>query len=75
MFVASQRGALDAEAAARGTSVYLADERLDMLPPELSADKCSLLADCDRPAVSVIWTLDSGDLSVHDLWFGRTIIR
>ena len=70
-----QGGALDGEAAARGTSVYLADERLDMLPGELSADKCSLVGGEDRPAVSVIWTLAPGDLSVSNLWFGRTLIR
>ncbi len=55
--------------------MYLADERLDMLPAELSADKCSLVGGEDRPAVSVVWTLAPMDLSVRDLWFGRTLIR
>lgn len=55
--------------------MYLADERLDMLPAELSADKCSLLGGQDRPAVSVLWTLSPGHYSVRHLWFGRTLIR
>jgi len=71
----NQGGALDREAALRSTSVYLADERIDMLPPELSADLCSLLEGCDRPTVSVIWTLAAHDLHLIDLWFGRTVIR
>lgn len=38
-----QGGALDREARARGTTVYLTDERLDMLPERLSAGLASLL--------------------------------
>lgn len=41
-----QGGALDREAAARGTTVYLTDERLDMLPERLSAGLASLLQVC-----------------------------
>jgi exosome complex exonuclease DIS3/RRP44 len=70
-----QGGALDREAAARGTTVYLTDERLDMLPERLSAGLASLLQGRDRPAVSVVWTLRGGDGGVEDVWFGRTIIR
>ena len=65
---------LDAESAARGTTVYLVDRRLDMLPALLSEHLCSLRQGQDRLAVSVLWTLDS-DLKVQDTWFGRTIIR
>ena len=75
VFYSPQGGALDAEAAARGTTVYLVDERLDMLPERLSADLCSLLGGVDRPAVSVLWTLGADDFDVQDVWFGRTIIR
>ena len=45
-------GALDAEARERGTTVYLVDERVDMLPDVLSANLCSLLAERERLAVS-----------------------
>ncbi|GAB5353842.1 hypothetical protein AAMO2058_000068700 [Amorphochlora amoebiformis] len=48
---------LDVEARERGTSVYLVDRRLDMLPSVLSADLCSLRGGTDRLAVSVLWTL------------------
>ena len=47
--------ALDAAAAARGTTVYLVDRRFDMLPSLLSADLCSLRQGVERLAVSVLW--------------------
>ncbi|EGD74365.1 hypothetical protein PTSG_06376 [Salpingoeca rosetta] len=64
----------DAEARARGTTVYLVNGRHDMLPVVLSADLCSLLADQDRYAMSVFWELDS-ERNVVSTWFGRTVIR
>jgi hypothetical protein len=65
---------LDGEARTRGTTVYLVDRRLDMLPGALSEDAASLLAGVDRLAVSVLWRL-SADLAVKSVWFGRTVIR
>ncbi|KAI9270522.1 hypothetical protein BDA99DRAFT_502004 [Phascolomyces articulosus] len=65
----------DLEARARGTTVYLADRRFDMLPSVLSERVCSLRGDVDRYAVSVLWTLDSKTFQVLDTWFGRTLIR
>lgn len=50
--------ALDTEAHARGTSVYLPDRALPMLPPELSGDVCSLLPDVERLCLCVIAELD-----------------
>ena len=50
---------LDAEAARRGTSVYLPGRVDAMLPAELSADRCSLRAGQDRLAVSL--ALGPGD--------------
>ncbi len=46
--------ALDSEALARGTSVYLADQVVPMLPEELSNHLCSLVPHRDRLAYSVI---------------------
>lgn len=69
-----QAGFLDGEAYARGTTVYLQDRRLDMLPSLLSEQLCSLRAGVDRCAVSVLWTLNA-DLSVESIWFGRCVIR
>ncbi|MDE2997853.1 MAG: ribonuclease R [Gemmatimonadota bacterium] len=52
-------GPLDHEAMARGTSVYLADRAIPMLPERLSGNLCSLLPDEDRLAVSVLIDLDA----------------
>src|SRR5688572_2180170 len=49
--------ALDREAQARGSSVYLADRTLPMLPASLSGGLCSLEEDVDRLTVSVIATI------------------
>jgi len=51
--------ALDAEALARATSVYVADQVVPMLPEELSNHLCSLVEARDRLAYSVIMTFDS----------------
>ncbi|EQB59713.1 exosome complex exonuclease exoribonuclease [Vairimorpha apis BRL 01] len=50
---------LDKIASERGTTVYLPDRRIDMLPEFLSAGLCSLLEDQDRGSFSVIWELTS----------------
>jgi exosome complex exonuclease DIS3/RRP44 len=49
--------AMDTEAATRGTTVYLVDKRIDMLPPLLGTDLCSLKPDIERFAFSVLWEL------------------
>jgi ribonuclease R len=50
--------ALDDEALARGTSVYLADQVVPMLPEGLSNHLCSLVGERDRLAYSVVMTFD-----------------
>jgi exoribonuclease-2 len=49
---------LDLEAQERGTSIYLPERRLPMLPEELSEDTVSLLAHRERLALSFLVTLD-----------------
>lgn len=49
--------ALDAEALNRGTSVYLADEVIPMLPENISNNLCSLRADVDRLTYSTMMTV------------------
>jgi ribonuclease R len=51
-------GRVDLEARARGTSVYLVDRAIPMLPAVLSSDVCSLMAGKDRLALSVFIELD-----------------
>jgi ribonuclease R len=65
---------LDAEALARGTSVYLVDRVVPMLPHVLSSGVCSLRPDEDRYAVSLFATLDP-EGRVREHRFERTLIR
>lgn len=46
---------MDAEAAARGTTVYMVDKRIDMLPSLLGTNLCSLRPHVERLAFSAIW--------------------
>ena len=70
-----ERGApVDLEALERGTSVYLVDRVIPMLPHALSSDVCSLRPDEDRAAVSVFARLDAGG-RVASFRFERTLIR
>ncbi|VDN53911.1 unnamed protein product [Dracunculus medinensis] len=66
--------AIDEEAAHRGTTVYLCDKRIDMLPELLSSDLCSLRENVDRFAFSVIWTLSS-NADIINVQFHKSIIR
>jgi ribonuclease R len=51
--------ALDAEALTRGTSVYVADQVVPMLPEELSNHLCSLVGGRNRLAYSVFMEFDA----------------
>ena len=65
---------LDKEALARGTSVYLVDRVVPMLPERLSNGVCSLRPHEDKLCFSAIFTLDHNG-HVLDEWFGKTVIH
>ncbi len=50
-------GALDQEALSRGSSIYMPEIKIPMLPPGLAEDLCSLKAGEVRPAISVMVNL------------------
>ncbi|XP_073202649.1 exosome complex exonuclease RRP44 isoform X2 [Lepidochelys kempii] len=50
--------ALDQESAKRGTTVYLCEKRIDMVPELLSSNLCSLRSNVDRFAFSCIWEMN-----------------
>jgi ribonuclease R len=66
--------ALDKEARHRGTSVYLVDRVLPMLPEKLSNHLCSLNPGMDRLAMSVILKMTPGG-KVLDYRIEDTVIR
>jgi ribonuclease R len=66
--------AIDREALRRGTSVYLVDRAVPMLPGLLTGDICSLMPGEDRPAVSVFVLLD-GEGRLRETELRETIIH
>ena len=65
---------LDREALERGTSVYLVDRTIPMLPHALSDDLCSLLPHTDKLTVSAVVTFDKDGIE-KGAWFGPTVIH
>ncbi|MFM2374899.1 MAG: hypothetical protein RLZZ234_894 [Candidatus Parcubacteria bacterium] len=73
-FYVREGDAIDTEAIERGTSIYLVDRVIPMLPEVLSNDLCSLRPNEDRLAFSAVVTLDAQG-AVHERWFGQTMIH
>ncbi len=69
-----ENSAIDREARNRGTSVYLADRVIPMLPHRLSNGICSLNAGEDRLALSCLMTVDPrGMVIAHEI--AETVIH
>ena len=66
--------ALDKEAAKRGTTVYLVDRRIEMLPKLLTNCLCSLMANEERLAFSVTWKM-SPEGKILDVQFFKSVIK
>jgi len=65
---------MDAEAASRGTTVYLVDKRIDMLPHLLGTNLCSLRPYVERLAFSVIWEMTPDTAEIVNVRFHKSVI-
>ena len=65
---------LDREAYERGTSVYLVDRTIPMLPEALSNNLCSLRPNEDKLCFSAVFDLNDNAKIIHE-WFGKTVIN
>lgn len=65
---------VDEEAKNRGTSVYLVDRTVPMLPEKLSNKLCSLRPNEDKLTFSAVFEM-TPLAKVVNQWFGRTIIK
>lgn len=65
---------IDMEAKERGTSIYLVDRVIPMLPEVLSNDLCSLRPNEDRLAFSAVFEI-TPDAQIVKEWYGQTVIH
>ena len=68
------RSVIDDEAVERGTSVYLVDRTVPMLPERLSNELCSLRPNETSLCFSAVFTLNE-KTEILGEWFGRTVIH
>lgn len=64
---------LDDEAYERGTSVYLVDRTIPMLPEKLSNGVCSLRPNEEKLTFSAVFILND-KAEILNQWFGKTVI-
>lgn len=70
----TQGSAIDEEAFNRGTSVYLVDRTIPMLPEKLCNNVCSLRPDEEKLTFSAVFEMDDEANIIHH-WIGKTIIK
>ncbi|MBO7488954.1 MAG: ribonuclease R [Bacteroidales bacterium] len=66
--------AIDREAYERGTSVYLVDRTIPMLPEKLCNGVCSLRPNEDKLCFSAVFEMND-KAEVLSRWFGKTVIN
>ena len=66
--------AIDCEAYERGTSVYLVDRTIPMLPEKLCNGVCSLRPNEDKLCFSAVFEMND-KAEVLGRWFGKTVIN
>lgn len=64
----------DAEAQNRGTSIYLVDRTIPMLPERLSNDLCSLRPDEEKLCFSAVFEMND-NAEILNEWIGKTVIK
>lgn len=65
---------IDQEAYSRGTSIYLVDRVIPMLPEKLSNYVCSLRPDEEKLCFSAVFELNN-KTEIINSWFGKTVIK
>jgi ribonuclease R len=73
-FYVNRDSAIDIEARKRGTSIYLPDRVLPMLPRELSEDLCSLRPGVERFAFTVEMDFDRNGSRIRSRFYPSVII-
>jgi ribonuclease R len=73
-FYVKQEDSIDQEAYKRGTSIYLVDRVIPMLPEKLSNDLCSLRPNEEKLCYAAVFELDQ-EAHIRNQWIGRTMIR
>ncbi len=66
--------AIDKEGYERGTSIYLVDRTIPMLPSKLSDMVCSLRPNEEKLCFAAVFKMDES-ANVLDQWFGKTVIK
>ncbi|MCK9290471.1 MAG: ribonuclease R [Bacteroidales bacterium] len=73
-FYVKEGSITDLEARERGTSIYLVDRTIPMLPEKLSNNICSLRPHEEKLCFSTVFEMDD-NANIISEWIGRTIIK